>query len=495
MSQGPTSEDIQRYAERAGIPVDEATAVAFAEQFAQQDQLLEDLEGLAPPEPPERDYWKPTEDDDPLAAFLTRCDISKGSGPLDGLTVGVKDNMAVAGVPMTCGTPVLESYVPEFDATVVERLLDAGARIVGKTNMDELAFGGEAATMRFRLAGNPHDPDRHPGSSSAGSGIAAATGEVDLALGSDTGGSIRFPAAWSGTPGIKPTRGLISHHGFVQYAKTLDNVGLLAPTVENLAHGLKVTAGQDDGDERTRSGKVGDYVTTVEAAKEGTIDGLTIGLPEELFGNAPDLDEVVRDALARLEADGAELVNVSIPDYDLWLPSWLALGMTEVGNYFRANATNHWLFSKPWPSLNAALQKGFEESSDELGTTFVSARLYAEHLSDTTGDRFYSLAHVGRQRLTTGVEDALADVDVLASTTVPMLAPKWGEGVDDVFAALANTAPFNVSGHPAVSVPCGTVDGLPVGLQFVGEYFDEATILGAATLWSERYDWEQPSPK
>ncbi|WP_232702491.1 amidase family protein [Halobacterium wangiae] len=493
MSQQPSPEDVQRYAARAGIPVDEETATAFAEQFAQQDLLLEGLEALAPPEPPERDHWEPTEADDPLAAFLTRCDVSESSGPLDGMTVGVKDNLAVAGVPMTCGSPVLESYVPEFDATVVERLLDAGARIVGKTNMDELAFGGEEATMRLRLAGNPHDPDRHPGSSSAGSGIVAATGEVDLAVGSDTGGSIRFPAAWSGAPGIKPTRGLVSHHGFVQYAKTLDNVGLLAPTVENLARGLDVIAGRDDRDERTRGAEVDDYAAAVEAAAGGTLDGLTIGLPEELFGNAPDLDEVTRDALDRLEADGAELVEVSIPDYDLWLPAWLALGMTEVGNYFRANATNHWLFSEPWPSLNEALQAGFEESGDELGATFVGARLYAEHLSKATGDRYYSLAHAARQRLTAGVDDALADVDVLASTTVPMLAPKWGEGVGDVFGALANTAPFNVSGHPAVSVPCGTVDDLPVGLQFVGEHFDEATILATATHWSDRYDWAQPS--
>jgi len=162
MSQEPSPADVERYAERAGVPVDEETAAAFAEQFAQQDQLLADLDALEPPEPPERDHWEPTEEDDPLAAFLTRCDVEGGSGPLDGMTVGVKDNLAVAGIPMTCGSPVLESYVPEFDATVVERLLDAGARVVGKTNMDELAFGGEEATMRFRLAGNPHDPDRHP---------------------------------------------------------------------------------------------------------------------------------------------------------------------------------------------------------------------------------------------------------------------------------------------------------------------------------------------
>jgi Asp-tRNA(Asn)/Glu-tRNA(Gln) amidotransferase A subunit family amidase len=280
MSPHPTPDDVQRYAERAGIPLDDDAAAAFAEQFAQQDDVLESLDALAPPVPPERDYWQPTDDDDPLAAFLTRCDVTDGDGPLDGMTVGVKDNVAVAGVPMTCGTPLLESYVPEFDATVVERLLDAGARVVGKTNMDELAFGGSADTMRLRLAGNPHDPDRHPGSSSAGSGIAAATSEVDLAIGSDTGGSIRFPAAWSGTPGIKPTRGLVSHHGFVQYAKTLDNVGFLAPTVENLALGLDAAAGEDDRDERTRGAAVDDYAAAVEAAGPETLDGLTIGLPE-----------------------------------------------------------------------------------------------------------------------------------------------------------------------------------------------------------------------
>lgn len=493
MVDSPTADDVLRYADRTGVSVEEAAAEVFAAQFDQQDRIVATLDSLAPGEPPARDHWKPDDADDPLGAFLTMCDIAGGDGPLDGFTVAVKDNVAVAGVPMTCGSPVLSEYVPEFDATVVERLLNAGARVVGKTNVDEFAFGGDASTMRFRLARNPHDPDHQPGSSSAGSGVAAATGRVDLAIGSDTGGSIRFPAAWSGVPGIKPTRGLVSHHGFVQYAKTLDNVGLLAPSVGNLARGLDVIAGEDSRDERTFGARADDYTGAVEDVDAAFPEGLTVGLPRELFGNAPALDEVTRAALDEFEAAGAELVEVTIPDYDLWLPAWLTIGMTEVGNYFRANATNYWLFAEPWTSLSAALRDSMATDSDELGDTIVGARLYAEHLNERTGDRYYGLAHKARRRLTDGVTEALADVDVLASTTVPMLAPAWDEEIEDVFGALSNTGPFNVSGHPAVSVPAGTVDGLPVGLQFVGDHYDESTILQAARYWESVSEWTQPT--
>jgi len=269
-------------------------------------------------------------------------------------------------------------------------------------------------------------------------------------------------------------------------------VGLLAPTVENLALGLDAIAGEDPFDERTRGRTPQSYADAVDDVQSGPESGLTIGLPEELFGNAPKLDEVTRAALEQLEDEGAELRQVSIPDYEWWLPAWLGIGMTEVGAYLRSNGVNHWLLSDGDPALAAALS---DSRNDEaaLGDALVTARLYAEHLNDAHDDRYYILAHRARRRLAKGIDEALTNIDVLASTTVPMLAPRWDEEIEDVFGALSNTGPFNVSGHPGVSVPCGTVEELPVGLQFVAPHFDDATALAAAARWSSTYDWERPA--
>jgi aspartyl-tRNA(Asn)/glutamyl-tRNA(Gln) amidotransferase subunit A len=494
----PTAESVQSHAEALSLPCDEATADSLAEQFAQQDALLDALDSLERPAPPDREFSEPDDDTDPNAAYLTRCDVGGGPGPLEGTSIAVKDNVAVAGVPMSCGSPLLTDFVPRRDATVVDRLLDQGARIVGKANMDEFAFGGDESTMRLRLARNPRAPDHQPGSSSAGSGVAVAEGSADAALGSDTGGSVRFPAAWCGVVGHKPTRGLVSHHGFVQFAKTLDTVGVLAADVDTAARVLTAIAGPDPRDERTlrvpaESGSLAtpsgrrehDYAASVAdvAAGDDELSDFTIGLPAELFGNAPPLDDVVHEALDELEAAGATLREVSIPDYDYWLPAWLAIGMTEVGAYLGGRAVNAWALHPGDPDLAAALGEAFAESPAELGDPLLSAWLYARHLVLDGDNRHYALAHQARRRLAVGVDDALADVDVLAATTVPMLPPKWGEGIDDVFGALSNTGPFNVTGHPATSVPAGEVDGLPVGLQFVAPRFGDGVALAAAAQW------------
>ncbi|MFB6207242.1 MAG: amidase [Haloglomus sp.] len=480
----PTSDDVRRYAERTRFSLSAEEADAFAEDFRAQDQMLSQLDAVPERSPPDREYWGPDEDEDPLGAFLTRCDLQPiADGPLSGMTIAVKDNIAVGGIPMTCGSPLLEDYVPAEDATVVTRLLDAGANIVGKANMDEFAFGNDESTMRFRLARNPRNPDHQPGSSSSGPGVAVGDGLVDGALGTDTGGSIRFPAAWSGVVGLKPTRGLVSHNGFVQYAKTLDNVGPMATSVRTVARILEAIAGPDPRDGYTAGASVGDYVDAAERGAEGSPEGLTIGLPEELFGHAPELDDVTRAALDRLEDSGAALRTVSIDEYEFAIPSWLAIGMTEVGAYFRANLTNYWVQDPTEPRRAAALFEALSEAEGEPGDIIRGARLYSEHLNDAYGDEYYARAQRARTLVATSVDEALADVNVLASTTVPMLAPEWGAEIGDVFAAVANTAPFNLTGHPAISVPCGEVDGLPVGLQFVGTRGDDGAVIEAAALW------------
>jgi Asp-tRNA(Asn)/Glu-tRNA(Gln) amidotransferase A subunit family amidase len=473
----PTPDRVERLFADLGVVADDAVVEAVTDQFAAQIDALEPLTGpdLASDPAPDREWTRPTDEDDPLGAFLARCRLG-GDGPLDDLRVAVKDNIAVAGMPMTCGAPLLEDYEPATDATVVRRLLDEGAVVVGKTNMDEFAFGGDRSTMRLRLARNPHDPERQPGSSSAGSGVAVATGAADAALGSDTGGSVRFPAAWCGVVGVKPSRGRVSHHGFVQYAKTLDTVGVLARDVSTARRVLAAIAGPDPHDERTlrRDPPGGDLVD-----RRVALDDIRIGRPEQLFGNAPDLDAVVEERLDDLAEAGATVEPVTVPDYDYWLPAWLGLGTIELSRYLDADGTNTWALDPGAPGFADAMRRA-TDAADELGDPVVSAWALGRYLSDSAGDALYARAHEARRRLADGIDAALADVDVLASTTVPMLPPKWGEGIDDVFGALSNTGPFNVAGHPAVSIPVGSLDGLPVCCQFVARRGADATALAVA---------------
>jgi amidase/aspartyl-tRNA(Asn)/glutamyl-tRNA(Gln) amidotransferase subunit A len=203
-------ETVQERAAEYSFDLDEGTLEAFTREFEEQNEMLAALETFGDDEPPKRNYRWVDDAEDPLGAFITRTDISTdATGILDGIDIAVKDNIAVAGVPMTCGSKILESYHPRRDATVISRLLDAGATIAGKANMDEFAFGGNKSTMAYRLARNPRNPEHQPGGSSSGSAVAVANEQVDAALGSDTGGSVRFPAAWCGVVGVKPTRGLV----------------------------------------------------------------------------------------------------------------------------------------------------------------------------------------------------------------------------------------------------------------------------------------------
>ena len=467
-------DDVAGYLDRARLPAaDRETLADHREAIAAQDDIVSELDRLAAPPTRERESWPPDEEADPHAAFLRRCDVAGAEkGPLAGHTVAVKDNIAVGGVPMTCGSPFVEGYVPPRDATVVSRLLAAGGRVVGKANMDEFALGGDTGAMRFRLARNPAAPDHQPGGSSAGSGVAVAEGTVDLALGSDTGGSVRFPASFCGVVGVKPSRGLVPDDGFVQFARQLDTIGVLAGDTATAARGLgAVATGPDDA-----------YRGAVESPPDPA--ELTIGRPAALWGNDDTVEAVVDAALDRLADAGATVVDVSIPRFEFAVPAWLATAMTELAAYVDANGVNYWDDSATEPALVAALAERFAERADELGPYIRSAIVYGRHLIDGHEDSYYAKAQRGRRLVTEGVEETLSEVDVLASPTTPLLPPEWGDGyLDDlsIYEVVGNTGPFNLTGHPATSVPCGEHDGLPVGLQFVAS--EDATTLAAAATW------------
>jgi aspartyl-tRNA(Asn)/glutamyl-tRNA(Gln) amidotransferase subunit A len=421
-----------------------------------------------------------------LNAFITETDIEgDGDGVLDGKTVAVKDNISTEGVPTTCGSRMLEDYEPPYDATVVERLTDAGATIVGKANMDEFGMGTTTETSYFGPTKNPVDEDHVPGGSSGGSAAAVAAGEADLALGSDTGGSVRAPAAFCGVVGIKPTYGLVSRYGLVAYANSLEQIGPIAPTVEAAAELLDVIAGPDENDGTTRAeGADSDYA----GAAEGDVEGLTVGVPRELLEGADErVVERFEETLDDLRAQGAETVDVELPSCEYAVAAYYVIAMSEASsNLARFDGVrygNSGGFDGNWNETFAeSRSEGFGDEVKRrilLGTYALSAGYH---------DKYYKQAQEARAWVKQDFDEAFEDVDVVASPTMPVLPPELGESLDDpvqMYLADANTTPVNLANLPAISVPAGEADGLPVGLQLVGPKFGEETIVNAAAAVEE----------
>ena len=422
-------------------------------------------------------------------AFVTRERIEgdgDAEGPLADATVAVKDNISTAGVRTTCGSEMLADYVPPYSATVVDRLLDAGATIVGKANMDEFGMGTTTETSAFGPTRNPADPERVPGGSSGGSAAAVAAGEADIALGSDTGGSVRCPAAFCGVVGIKPTYGLVSRYGLIAYANSLEQIGPIAGTVEEAAAALDVIAGPDPNDGTTRDPTAVDEVdagTDYAAAADGDVDGLTVGVPTELFDGADErVVGTVEAAIADLEAQGAETTEISLPSVEHAVQAYYVIAMAEASsNLARFDGVRYGHRAESDGNWNEA----FAETREAFGSEVKRRILLGTYaLSAGYHDEYYAKAQDARAWVREDFEDAFADVDVIASPTMPVLPFELGESLDDplrMYLADANTTPVNLSNLPAISVPAGEADGLPVGLQLVGPKFDEETVIRAAS--------------
>ncbi|PSQ65596.1 MAG: Asp-tRNA(Asn)/Glu-tRNA(Gln) amidotransferase GatCAB subunit A [Halobacteriales archaeon SW_9_67_24] len=415
-------------------------------------------------------------------AFITR-EATEGAsaGPLADRMVAVKDNISTEGVRTTCGSAMLEEYVPPYDATVVEQLKKAGATIVGKTNMDEFGMGTTTETSHFGPTTNPVDDERVPGGSSGGSAAAVAAGEADLALGSDTGGSVRCPAAFCGVVGIKPTYGLVSRYGLVAYANSLEQIGPLAPTVGEAAELLNVIAGADERDATTRSqGDDADYAS----AADGDVEGMTVGVLTDLVEGADDrVTAVFEDSIDDLATQGAEIREVELDSLEHAVQAYYVIAMAEASsNLARFDGVRYGQsggFEGDWNDAFArSREAGFGPEVKRrvlLGTYALSAGYH---------DKYYKKAQDARAWIKQDFDGALAEADVLASPTMPVLPPKLGESLDDPLALYlmdANTVPVNLADLPAISVPAGTADGLPVGVQFVGPAFGEQRIVRAGS--------------
>ncbi len=415
-------------------------------------------------------------------------------GPLDGAPVALKDVLCTRGVRTTCGSKMLESFVPPYDATVVERLRAAGAVILGKTNMDEFAMGSSTEHSAFHPTRNPWDLARVPGGSSGGSAAAVAGGLAAGGFGSDTGGSIRQPAAFCGVVGMKPTYGRVSRYGLVALASSLDQVGPFARDVRDAALLLGAVAGHDRRDATSIQAPVPDYVAELSKG----VAGLTLGLPDEYFidGMDPDVERAVRAAIEVLKELGARLERVSLPTtrhslaaYYLILPAEASSNLARYdGVKFGLRVPGRDLVEME--SRTRAAGFGAEvKRRIMLGTYALSAGYY---------DAYYGKAQSVRTLVRREFAAAFARVDLIVAPTTPNVAFKHGEKEDPLSMYLNDvfTIPGNLSGIPGISVPCGfSVTGLPIGLQVLGRPLDEPRVLRAAYAYEQATPWRSRRPE
>ena len=417
-------------------------------------------------------------------------------GPLAGVPIALKDNMNVRGMKTTASSRILENFVPPFDATIVRRLEGAGAIIVAKTNCDEFAMGSSNENSAFGPVRNPWSLDRIPGGSSGGSAAAVASGCVPLALGSDTGGSIRQPAACCGVVGLKPSYGRVSRYGLLAFASSLDQIGPFARTVADAALALSVLAGADPCDATTASEPVPDF----SAALTGDVNGTRIGVPRAFVTEGVD-DEVRRAyeaALDTLRASGATLVDVDLPHAKYAVPVYYLVCTAEASsNLARYDGVKYGYRS---PAAKDSLKEMYSRTRDEgfgpevkrrimLGTYVLSAGYY---------DAFYLKALQVRTLLRRDYDEAFGRADVVAMPTMPTPPFRLGEKASDplqMYLGDIFTVSANLAGLPGISVPCGfSTDGLPIGFQLTGRMFDEATLLRVADAYERSTDWHTRAP-
>jgi len=414
--------------------------------------------------------------------------------PLLGIPIAIKDVLTTKGVETTAGSKILKGYVPVFDATCVSKLYDAGAILLGKLNMDEFAMGSSTENSGYFPTHNPWDLERVPGGSSGGSAAAVSAQMAMATLGSDTGGSIRQPASFSGVTALKPSYGRVSRYGLIAYGSSFDQAGPFGKTVEDVARVLGVMAGHDTQDSTSMPNEVPDYV----ASLTGDVSKLRIGLPVEYFaeGLQPEVEKAVRDAVAKLESMGATVKEVSLKHAEYCLPTYYIIAVAEAsanlarfdGVRFGSRVERDNLID----TYKATRGQGFGEEVKRrimLGTYTLSAGYY---------DAYYGKAQAVRTLIRQEFDELFEEVDVLMSPVSPTTAFKFGENTSDplqMILADVLTIAANLAGLTGLSVPCGFDDkGLPIGLQILGAPYTEATILNAGHAYQQATDWHTQLP-
>jgi amidase len=498
----PTPAQLKEAAGEIGLSLTEQDVTSYlglikpmVDAYNVVDRMPDELPAVKYPRTP--GYYPPPEENKHNAWYVKTSIKGAADGPLKGRTVAVKDNVMVAGVPMMNGCSILEGYMPEVDATVIARLLDAGAEVVGKVHCESYCISGGSHTGAKGPVHNPYKMGYSAGGSSAGSGVVVALGEADMALGGDQGGSIRMPSCWCGIYGMKPTHGLVPYTGIMPIEIFVDHTGPMTRTVKDNALMLEVIAGPDGYDPRQYAPKVQKYSQMLD----GGAKGMKIALVKEGFGRPESegaVDEKARSAAESFKKMGATVDEVSIPMHLLGPAVWTPIGVEGIAQTMMLG--DGYGLSRPDLYVTSLIDKlhGWQLRANELSETTKYITTLGVYIKKYFGTRYYGKAMNITRRLTAAYDEVLNKYDLLLMPTLPMKptpippadAPRELY-VQRALEMLGNTAPFDVTHHPAMTLPCGMIDGLPVGVMLVGKHFDEPTIYRAAYAFEQAVDWKK----
>lgn len=492
----PDREELRRVAAELGQSLDASAADAlleFMQPFQQGFAYLEqETADLPPVSYPSRTFQFPEPGENPLGAWYVKTEIAgAASGPLHGKRVAVKDNMFVADVPMMCGAAFLEGLRPEFDASVVTRVLDAGGTIAGKTVCEYLCLHGGSTTASTGFVRNPHNPDYSAGGSSSGSAALVVAGEIDMALGTDQAGSVRIPCSWSGAVGMKATHGLVPFTGIAGLEATMDHVGPITATVADNAQLLEILAGSDGLDSRQRQPRVQPYTQYLDEP----VTGMKIGVLREGFEHPHSshiVNECVRAAAARFTGLGAEVSEISVPMHFPGIAIWSGLLLEPVWHALKTGGVQFNVDAVHSPAFVDAMQD-WQSRAERVPVNVLMVMLFGRYM-ERFGGQYYARARNLLPRLRHAYDQALESCDLLLLPTTITQASRLPPSpealtdehiITDLFATSGNTCQFDATGHPALSMPCGMPGGLPVGMMLVAKPFDEPAIYRAASAFEQ----------
>jgi len=502
----PTVDELLEIASSFGMTLTAEDASSFRElmagSIASYNRLDELPEPKLPVQYPRTPGYRPDAKENPWNAWYWKTDIKGAAqGLLAGKKVAIKDNICVAGVPMMNGSRVLEGYVPDVDATVVTRILDHGGTIAGKAACEDLCFSAGSHTCATGPIRNPHHSERSTGGSSGGSAALVAAGDVEMALGGDQGGSIRTPSCWCGVYGMKPTWGLVPMTGGMPISYSVDHCGPICNNVENVARLLAAIAGPDGHDPRTINARTGDYLGALGKGAKG----MKIAVLREGFGHpttdprSAETDAKVRAAIEELRALGATIEEVSVPLHFDGPHIWTGVILEGAAEMMIKGFAmgNNWM-GYYTTSLQEAFARGWTSRPDDVSETVKLVLLLGDYMHRHYHNRYHARAQNLRVLLRNAYDAVLKDHDVMVMPTIPFPATRIPPAdaprevyVDAALNMQQNTCPFDVSGHPAFTVPCAKVDGLPVGMMLVAKHFAETTLISVAKAFEDTTDWRK----
>ncbi len=495
----PTQEEVRAIAESMYFHLSDEEASALTAMSAVMMGFMDRIDELPQPrievKYPRTPGYRPTLEEDPLNLFITRCEVKGApSGKLAGKQVALKDNIALAGVPMTAASRAMVGIVPDFDAVVTERLLDAGATIIGKLNQDDMSSAGVGDTSAFGAPRNPCNPEYSAGGSSSASGACVMAGAADLTLGVDQAGSGRIPAAWAGVCAIKATHGLVPSFGIFYIDHSLDFICPTARTVSEVAVGLEVIAGEDSRDPQWVRGPIN--VEEYSQALRPDVDGLRIGVLKESFEwdeSEEDVSQATRAAVRHLVDMGATAQEVSVPLWKDGWPIWMAVGGQSYTAMVESEQQGYFHKGLAMPTFAEAFGRSRRLGGDHFPPQVKLIMIVSKYLNKQYFNSYFAKGQNLRRMLTDQVDAALSQVDVLITPTTPMKPIKLlgsnisvGDWAERAGINVQNTSPLDLTGHPAITLPCGVGEGnLPIALQLVGKNWAESLLFRVAYTYEQ----------